>query len=249
MKLLHYVYCVTNTINGKKYIGKHSSYNLYDNYMGSGKLIKRALKKYGIKNFNKKIIKVFNTSNEAFMYEKQLVTQLIVNNTEYYNIIPGGQGAPLHNTYTKNKICYTNGINDILINPSIDVIPPGYIKGKSSKPTKDTFWFNNGFNSILLKADDPVPDGYVKGHCHNIKFKDYIWSNNGEISIYCNKDNIPDGYIKGRIVKPTTSGTFWTNNGTINKLIKAGNQIPDGYVKGRLMKRNTNGQFIGNLND
>lgn len=40
----HLVYKITNTKNGKIYIGKHSTKDPYDNYFGSGKAIKQALK-------------------------------------------------------------------------------------------------------------------------------------------------------------------------------------------------------------
>lgn len=48
------IYKITNTINGKIYIGKQSNRN--KKYMGSGKWIKRAIKKYGRSNFIKEII-------------------------------------------------------------------------------------------------------------------------------------------------------------------------------------------------
>lgn len=48
------IYKVTNNINGKIYVGKQSNNN--KNYYGSGKLIKQAIKKYGIENFTKEII-------------------------------------------------------------------------------------------------------------------------------------------------------------------------------------------------
>jgi len=48
------IYCITNTINGKKYIGQNKTSN--PRYLGSGKLLKLALKKYGRENFIKQIL-------------------------------------------------------------------------------------------------------------------------------------------------------------------------------------------------
>ena len=41
----HYIYLTTNNINGMKYIGKHYG-ELDDPYLGSGKILKRAITKY-----------------------------------------------------------------------------------------------------------------------------------------------------------------------------------------------------------
>jgi len=48
------VYEITNLINGKKYIGMDTHNN--PNYLGSGSLILKAIKKYGRQNFKKIII-------------------------------------------------------------------------------------------------------------------------------------------------------------------------------------------------
>jgi hypothetical protein len=102
------VYKITNIINGKFYIGKHITNNLKDDYMGSGKLIKKAIEKYGLENFKKEIIKVYSNENDMNIAESILV-DLTDNNT--YNLQPGGKGDwsyvngnNLSNTtYLKNK--------------------------------------------------------------------------------------------------------------------------------------------------
>ena len=91
---MHYVvYQITNRLNGKIYIGKHQTKKLNDGYMGSGKLIILAIKKYGIENFTKEIL--FNFDNEADMNAKEaeLVTEEFCLREDTYNICPGGHGG------------------------------------------------------------------------------------------------------------------------------------------------------------
>ena len=47
------IYKITNLINDKIYIGQHTTENLVDSYMGSGRNIKYAIKKYGKQHFLK----------------------------------------------------------------------------------------------------------------------------------------------------------------------------------------------------
>jgi hypothetical protein len=88
--MLHTIYKITNVLNGKIYIGKHSTPDINDNYMGSGKYIKEAIMKYGIQNFIKEILFIFNDENEAYDMEKQIVNESFIKRSDVYNAIVGG---------------------------------------------------------------------------------------------------------------------------------------------------------------
>ncbi len=91
----HYVYKIINSLNNKIYIGKRTTSSIIeeDTYYGSGDLIKLAIKKYGLNNFTKKILKEFKTEKEAYDYEATLVTKEFILNQNTYNIALGG-GTP-----------------------------------------------------------------------------------------------------------------------------------------------------------
>ena len=89
---MFYVYQITNNINGKKYIGAHATDDVDDGYMGSGVLLKRAIKKYGVENFSKVILSVHSSMEDMYSEEAKLITEDMINSTEYYNLKLGGQG-------------------------------------------------------------------------------------------------------------------------------------------------------------
>ena len=70
-KKFNFVYITANLINGKQYVGEHSTDNLEkDNYLGSGRLFSQKVKQYGRKNFKKEILEIFPTKQEAFDAQK-----------------------------------------------------------------------------------------------------------------------------------------------------------------------------------
>ena len=87
-----FVYKITNLINGKFYYGKHATNNLNDRYLGSGVLIKKAIKKYGKENFQLKILRFFDSEKDAFNFERVLVNSNTVNDDKCYNLVEGGKG-------------------------------------------------------------------------------------------------------------------------------------------------------------
>jgi len=91
--MVHYVYKITNLKNEMFYIGKHSADHIDDGYMGSGTFLRRAILKHGIESFKKEILRFFETALEALLYEKELVTEEIVERKDTYNLTVGGAGS------------------------------------------------------------------------------------------------------------------------------------------------------------
>ena len=86
------VYKTTNLVNNKIYIGK-SKYNR-KSYLGSGLILKKAIKKYGKENFKKEIIEKCKTDFEVNKKEKYWIKHYnSTNRTIGYNIHTGGQGG------------------------------------------------------------------------------------------------------------------------------------------------------------
>ena len=101
------LYYTTNLKTGKQYVGDHSTNNLDDGYLGSGKYLKASINKEGKENFKREILELFETKQEAFNAQEKWINEyntLILNG---YNISSkGGYGVPSSflNEETKRKI-------------------------------------------------------------------------------------------------------------------------------------------------
>ena len=101
VKPRHYCYRVDNLLNGKYYIGKRSCFGdpEKDPYMGSGRNIQRAIKRYGIENFKKTVLAEFDTEEDAYLCEAELVTKDTLLDPMCYNICLGGIGGQRGTVY------------------------------------------------------------------------------------------------------------------------------------------------------
>ena len=102
-----YIYKITNKLNGKWYIGKHNGKD--PNYMGSGKLLKRAIDKHGLENFEKIILEP--CSSEQQLNEQEIYwieTTNAVNDPASYNLASGGGGGDLSKFIPYDNIDYSN---------------------------------------------------------------------------------------------------------------------------------------------
>jgi hypothetical protein len=96
-KELYILYKTTNTVNGKFYIGVHHQkkkfhYSVSDGYLGSGRTLETAIKKYGKENFSRETLAVFSDKKFAYQVEKLYVDKDFLKRKDVYNGIVGGNG-------------------------------------------------------------------------------------------------------------------------------------------------------------
>lgn len=87
--MYYLIYKITNNVNNKIYIGKHQTENKDDDYMGSGKIIKRAIEEYCEEKLNNKsyISQIFSIRKmiKDFTFD---ILQAIVEEVNRYNETP-----------------------------------------------------------------------------------------------------------------------------------------------------------------
>lgn len=190
---MFYIYRIANLVNGKTYIGQHEYEKLDEYYMGSGVALKRAQKKYGIKNFKKDIL-VFNIPREeqANILEQTFIDaeREKVGRENCYNIADGGKRCVLkgekngmfgktHSKEVKRKIAKANsGENNGMFGK------PSPMKGKSpwNKDKRCVYT-----QETLKKISEAATERNRGKH----------WYNNGKINKFCYE--CPEGFELGKI--------------------------------------------------
>lgn len=159
LKKYHFVYKTTNIINGKEYIGYHGTNDLDDGYLGSGKLLKRAVEKYGPKAFTREILDFFDDPIEALEYEKKIVNGEYVKKDNTYNLSIGGDTCILYGEnngfYGKNHSNETKfKIREKILGKSIHTEES---KQKISNTKRSTS------EKRMIHKDEPIPEGFKRG--------------------------------------------------------------------------------------
>jgi len=104
-KQIHYIYKTTCNITGRYYIGMHSTSNLEDGYLGSGRRLRYSLKKYGRENHSKEILEFRESREDLKNRESQLVNEDALRDPMCMNLKPGGYGG-LCNAEHKQKFLF-----------------------------------------------------------------------------------------------------------------------------------------------
>ena len=249
-----YVYKITNTLNNKIYIGKREKSSLDENYWGSGKHIKYAIKKYGTDNFNREILEWCDTKDDLCEKETFYIKEFDATNPDIgYNIATNGWGGGFPHT-EEWKTAHSGAGNgrygkEVPQETRNKISEARKGKGTGPCPQKGRSGVKKpiGFGDKIRKARLGVkfsPEAKANWersmkNCGWEKNKGKHIFNNGLIEIRLFDDQeIPDGFIRGRkskgISRPNyAEGKHWYNNGE-EEVFQY--NCPEGYISGRLKK-------------
>jgi hypothetical protein len=178
--------------------------------MGSSKKLKSDILKYGIENFTKEILFIFDNPEEMYLKEVEIVNEEFVANSSTYNLKPGGQG------------CWDYINNDV---------EARILKNKKARKTTNDRYPN------LLK--EWAKKGGRKAYELHGTPKEFLSAGKisflGKHHTEETKKKVSDK-AKERLSNPLNNsqyGTMWITNGIDNKKIKKDAPILDGWVRGR----------------
>jgi len=216
-KKYHFIYKTTNLINEKFYIGMHSTSNLNDGYIGSGKRLKASIKKYGVDNFKFEILEYCDSRELLAEREKYIVNQEMIDNILCLNLKIGGIGGGIftHEIIKMGSIAAVKALKEKYGLNYGKVISTKWRQNESEGRKK----IRHEKMAITKKLNNR--DGTFKNKCHSEKTK---------IQMSLSK--------KGKGIKEANSqyGTCWITKDNINKKIKKETlniYLSEGWIKGR----------------
>ena len=211
--MYYIIYKITNITDNKIYIGKHQTNNLDDGYMGSGKLLKRAINKHGLDKFQKEVLFIFNTEQEMNEKEKEIVTEEFVQRKDTYNICVGGKGGF---SYINENQLLSIGQRRINAQKMHDIT-----WNDDQYRLRHKIRMQNLFK--FLHKNKKINYDTFTGKHHTEETKQKM----SEIA----KQRIGENHNQ--------FGTMWITNGIENKKIKKDvDTIPEGWYKGRIIFQN-----------
>jgi hypothetical protein len=92
-KKYHYIYKTSCLITGRFYVGMHSTDNLDDGYLGSGKILRYSIAKHGRENHVKHILQFAKDRTALALLEAELVNESLLSDPLCINLKYGGAGG------------------------------------------------------------------------------------------------------------------------------------------------------------
>jgi hypothetical protein len=201
----HIIYKTTCLITKRFYIGMHSTDNLEDGYLGSGKRLWYSLKKHGRENHVCEVLEVLPNRKDLAVREMEIVNDELLEKDLCMNLKVGGEGGGM--IWSKeHRDSLTKGSKEYMKNVWKD---EEYRKRASAQ------------NSINVKKNHA--DG-------RMKYDNFKGKKHSEETILKMKES-----KRGHGIGSTNSqfGKCWITNDIESKKITKGDAIPEGWRLGR----------------
>ena len=211
-KKYHFIYKTTNLLSGKYYIGMHSTNNLDDGYMGSGKRLRYSINKYGVENHKREILEFFENRKQLTVREKEIVTFNEIAKEECLNLMPGGKGGFISEEHQKNRSIAAN-------------------KALNEKMKMDSAFYQDWKNKLIVGLKKAYKDGR--------KNKEWGYRNKGGSLTQEHKNKIGiTNSQKQKGEKNSQFGTRWawvSKSGAIKKIKfdELDKYLSENWLKGR----------------
>ncbi len=257
--MIHSVYKTINLINQKYYIGKHSSKNPNDEYLGSGLALQRAIKKHGLENFKKEVLHLYESEVDAYNKERELLEELDgVKDPLCYNLCYGGVGfwkGATHSAEARDKISEGNKgkVRTEEAKQKYSASKKGIPKSDKHKQRLSEVNLGKTLGEDTRKKISESNMGRIQTAETREKIsKANVGRPSIRKGIECSEETKQkmSAAQKGRIVteeakdklreytgeKSSQFGSIWITNGNTNMKIKKDTIIPDGWSRGRIFK-------------
>jgi hypothetical protein len=200
----HFIYKTTCSITGNYYLGMHSTDNLDDDYLGSGRRLRNSIRKHGEENHVREIIEFCNTREDLAKREAEIVNLNEIAKQKCMNLCLGGWGGFISIEGYKKGAKKMNEIINLRKKSDPDFLERCKIASA------------NGIRKAHKEGKIPYGISFVgKQHSEETKQK------------------MRDKASQRVGDKNSQYGTCWITNGLENKKIKKTDTIPDGWKLGR----------------
>jgi hypothetical protein len=212
-KKYHYIYKTTNLINNKYYIGMHSTDNINDGYLGSGKRLWFSINYHGKENHKFEILEYCKNRKELRRREEEIVNEELLNEELCMNLKTGGDGGLVDDNHYQN---FTKAGMDNF--------------NKSKKQREKTLSIKRKDKDWLKMLSERVKEGHKASGFDNITFKGKKHSDESKKKMSESKKG------EGKGSNNSQYGSCWITNEIENKKIMRGDVIPEGWRLGRKIK-------------
>ena len=203
----HILYKTTCLITKRFYIGMHSTDNLEDGYIGSGRQLWRSVNKHGKENHVTEILETLPDRRSLKEREKHIVNEEFIEDEMCMNLMAGGTGGFISEEQQTRRSSAAGKAAAIVL----------------KELRKNPEWKEN----LRISMSDGIKKAIKEG-----KFTPPDWTgkkHSEETILKMKESKIGHG------VGSTNSqfGKCWITNGVESKKIMKGDQIPEGWKLGR----------------